>query len=298
MSTIKEYELTNGDYKLKFLNIGAVITEYCYKCQNIVLSFENLDSYKHNSTFMGAIVGRTAGRVRDGKIEGKTLPLNQDGKHNLHGNELNYMFYDVQICENVAVLSAFDPEGAFPGNAQITIKYELTDQGLKQTISASSDKPTVFNMTNHSYFNLSRQSILDHYLQVEADAVLKLDEDLLPVGTIDVKGTAFDFNQSRLIRDSFKQSHEQFEYSKFIDHPYKLNGKILLQSNNLQLSIETDQDYLVVYAGNYIGDETNPLKDNMNIDNYGICLETQAAPGTIDLVTEYSATTYYKLSAK
>ncbi len=296
MKEIKEYELNYGDYKLKFLNIGAVITEFSYKGNDVVLSFEDKESYRKNSTYMGSIVGRSAGRIRDGKLDKWTLPLNQDEKHNLHGNHIHYKFYDADISPNKATLSLYDEEGDFPGNASIKVIYELTEDGLVQTFECSSDKPTVFNMTNHSYFNLSGESILDHILLIEADRVLELDEDLLPVGKIDVANTAFDFRKPRLIRESFNQYHDQFEYSKFIDHPFELNGKVELVANNYKLAIDTDQDYLVVYAGNYIGDEKNKLNNEMNKDYRAICLETQAAPGTTALVTEYKATTKYKIS--
>lgn len=298
MEQIKEYCLECGDYRLKFLNIGAVITEYSYKDNNVVLSFENLESYKKNSTFMGSVVGRSAGRIRDGKIEGGTLPLNQDGKHNLHGGDIHYKFYDVEIDEATATLTLNDPEGDFPGNAVITIKYELSENGLTQTLVAKSDKPTVFNMTNHSYFNLGQDRILEHKLCISSDTVLELDEDLLPVGRIDVTGTAFDFNEPKQIGKAKEEGHDQFKYSKFIDHPYKLNGDkaIALSNDSLKLEITTDQDYLVVYCGNYLGDEQNILKDDMNKDYHAICLETQAAPGATDLVSEYKAITNYKIT--
>ncbi len=299
MQEIVEYTIQKGNYKLKFLNIGAVITEYSYKNQNIVLAFKDYESYRNNSTYLGSIVGRSAGRIRDGEIEGWRLPLNQDRKHNLHGNDLHYRFYDVAVKESSAVLTLVDPEGDFPGNATIGVKYSLTEDGLIQEISATSDKPTVFNMTNHSYFNLNHNtSILNHKLQIEADQVLQLDEDLLPIGTIEVAGTAFDFNTPKQINDALEQGHDQFKYTKFIDHPFKLTGKIGLENDELKLEIETDQDYVVVYAGNYIGDETNRLKCDMNKDYYAICLETQAAPGNCDLTTEYKSITKYKLSSR
>lgn len=298
MEEIIEYELKYGDYKLKFLNIGAVITELSYKENNLVLSFEDLESYRNNSTFMGSVVGRSAGRIRDGKLEGWTLPLNQDGKHNLHGNHIHYKFYGVEIEGQSATLTLNDPEGDFPGNAVITIKYELSENGLTQTFVAKSDKPTVFNMTNHSYFNLGKESILEHKLYISSDTVLELDEDLLPIGTINVNGTAFDFNETKQIGKSKALGHDQFKYSKFIDHPYELKDEktIILSNDSLKLEITTDQDYLVVYCGNYIGDEQNKLKNDMNKDYHAICLETQAAPGTTDLVTEYKAVTNYKIS--
>lgn len=294
---IKEYTIEYGDYKLKFLNIGAVITEFSYKGNNIVLSFDDLESYRNNSTYMGSIVGRSAGRIRDGRIEGWTLPLNQDGKHNLHGNALHYKFYDVELDGNSGILKLDDPEGDFPGNAKIEIKYTLTNEGLVQEINAKSDKPTVFNMTNHSYFNLNNNGdILNHKLQIESDVVLELDADLLPIGEIKVEGTAFDFNQPKRIKSAKEQGNEQFKHTKFIDHPYQLNGSIILCGDSLKLEIDTDQDYIVVYCGNYIGDEKNILKNNMNKDYHAICLETQHAPGTTELINEYNAKTIYKLS--
>lgn len=298
MDEIKEYTINYGDYVLKFLNIGAVITEFSKDNSNVVLSFEDNESYRNNTTFMGSIVGRTAGRIRGGKIGERILPLNQDGKHNLHGNALHYRFYDVETTENTATLMLVDPEGDFPGNASITIKYELTNEGLTQTITGSSDKQTIFNMTNHSYFNLGQESILEHKLCIPSDTVLELDEDLLPVGTNDVRGTVFDFNQPKYIREVKEQGHDQFKYSKFIDHPFKLCGdkRINLSDDNMQLEITTNQDYVVVYCGNYLGDETNQLNNGMNKDYHAICLETQAAPGSIDLVTEYQAITKYKIT--
>lgn len=297
MQEIKEYEISYNDYKLKFLNIGAVITEYSLNGHNVVLSFEDYTNYQNDSTYLGSVVGRSAGRIRDGKIEGWQLPRNQDGKHNLHGNDIHYKFYDVRVEDSKAVLTLNDPEGDFPGNATIQITYELTDEGLVQSFSATSDKPTVFNMTNHSYFNLNGTGdILNHQLQIEANEVFELDEDLLPVGVIKVEGTAFDFNQPKQISAAKRQGHDQFAYSKFIDHPFKLSGKIELSGDAYKLNIETDQDYLVVYTGNYIGDEANKILGHLNKDYHAVCLETQDAPGTTTLVTEYCATTKYKLS--
>lgn len=297
MSEIKEYQIEYDNFKLKFLNIGAVITEFSYKGHNIVLNFKEFEGYQENSTFLGSIVGRSAGRIRDGKIDGWQLPKNQDGKHNLHGNGLHYKLYDVQIIGSSAILTLNDPEGDFPGNAQIQIKYTLSDQGLVQEFNANSDKPTVFNMTNHSYFNLNgNDEILEHQLQIESDIVLELDEDLLPIGELAVEGTAFDFNTPKQIKVAKEQGHDQFKYSKFIDHPYKLKGAITLLGEKLKLEIDTDQDFVVVYCGNYLGDESNLINGDMNNDYYAICLETQHAPGSTSLVTEYSSKTIYKLS--
>lgn len=298
MREIREYQIEYNQFKLKFLNLGAVITEYSYNGQNVVLEFEEKTSYLNNNTYLGSVVGRSAGRIRDGEIDGWQLPKNQDGKHNLHGNALHYKFYEVETKENQATLTLKDPEEDFPGNAIIQIKYLLTDDGLVQEINATSDKPTVFNMTNHSYFNLNGGGpILDHQLQIEAKQVLELDIDSLPIGIINTAGTAFDFNQPKLIGAAKAQGHSQFEYTDFIDHPFKLDGQIKLTGDKLQLEIETDQDFVVVYCGNFLGDEVNPIKGGMNKQYHAICLETQHAPGTTNLETEYSSKTKYKISA-
>ncbi len=296
---IKEYTIVNGDYRLKFLNLGAVITEYSYKEQNIVLSFEDNNSYLNNSTYMGAVVGRTAGRIKNATIGTWKIPVNFNGKHNLHGNDLHLRYYEVQAKDNSAELKLYDKEGDFPGNANIKIQYTLTDEGLEQIIDAYSDTPTVFNFTNHAYFNLDQtKSILDHNLQIPAQKVGQLDSDLLPINDVSLEGTAFDFNDEKLIRQAYEQGDKQFKYSKFIDHPYKLagDGNIILKSDKLKLKISTNQDYVVVYCGNYIGEEVNKLKGGMNKDYSAICLETQKRPNDTELVTHYMSKTLYKLT--
>lgn len=291
---IKEYTITNGEMRLSVLNVGGVITELSRNNQNIVIKFEDYASYLDNSMFLGAVVGRSAGRIRNGKIGDYQIPINFNGKHNLHGNDLHLKFYQVEVSDNQIICTLNDPAGPFPGNAKIQIKYKLLTDRLVQTFTATSDEPTVFNMTNHAYFNLNmKKSILDHKLHLEADVVGELDSDLLPVADIPVENTAFDFNTPRKISDSFAQGHSQFAFSKYIDHPFKKTGIIKLTYDTTSLEIVTDQDYVVAYLGNYVGDEINKFANTTNADYQAICLETQNRPNTIDLVTEYKATTEY-----
>lgn len=294
---IIEYTIEHGNMRLSVLNLGAVITNLSYKNQNIVAKFKDYQSYLNNSTYLGGIIGRSAGRIRNGKVGDFTIPINFKEKHNLHGNNLHLKFYDVDASGNKIICTLDDPAGDFPGNAKITVTYTLLADRLVQEFSGVSDEPTVFNMTNHTYFNLSsNKSILKHKLQIQANDVCELDEDLLPIGTIPTKGTAFDFNNYRLIEESYQQGHSQFQFSKFIDHPFKINGQVKLCCDNLQLEVVTDQPYVVTYAGNYVGDETNEFDNLENKDYSAICLETQDCPNTVNFVTDYYAKTEYILS--
>ncbi len=297
MKKIIEYKLRYGRYRLKFLNIGAAITEYSIDNTNVVLAYEDLESYRKNDICLGVVVGRTAGRIREGKLSNWQLPLNENGKHNLHGNQLHRRFYEVEIIGCKAILTLHDKEGDFPGNADIKIVYELTKTGLKQTIDCSSDKSTIFNMTNHSYFNLGQNTVLSHELRIDADSYLSLDIDNLPIEKKSVKKSVFDFTNWKLIAAAKLKSEPQFAYTKFLNHPYKLDGSIYLRADNISLEVKTDCEYAVIYTGNYLSNCTSKIIDNRNNDYSGICIETQAAPGTIDLSSTYKSVTFYNLNS-
>lgn len=298
---IVEYELIYKDYRLKFLNIGAAITEYSIAGHNIVLSFVDKENYRDNTLNLGAIVGRNSGRIRGGKIDGWQLPKNQDNRHTLHGGRtFQYSIYDVEIIsKSHARLSVIDSEGAFPGEAKIQIDYELIAGGLSQTITAQSDKPTILDFTNHSYFNLDMPNTIEnHTLKIPTAVVHELDADLLPVGDLKYKNSALDFTTGRTINSSLKQQDKQFKYSKGIDHPFKITNNPLLETDKYKLEIKTDCDYLIVYSGNYIADEIHKLNLNMNKDYGAICLETQGKPGDITLKKASTTKTLFLLSSK
>lgn len=294
---IKEYAIKSDNLEVKFLNLGAIITEINYKGKNRVLNFENYDSYKDNSMYLGAIVGRTAGRIRDGVYPGGKLKLNFLNKHNLHGNDLNCKYYDVELKQNGAILRLTDLEGEYLGDAMFEVEYKINDRELTQTIKGISNKPTLMNMTNHTYFNLnSDKEILNHNLQIDANKVGQLDGEMITTKFVDVVNTAFDFRQSRKIKSSLEQGDPQFEISGFIDHPFMLEGNIALAGEDCKLEILTNQPYVVVYAGSQIERETNVLENDMNHKFAGICLETQKCPGDIELITEYESITKYKFT--
>ncbi len=296
-NNIKQYTIEKGKYQLKVLNIGAVITEFSINGKNIVLAYKDYNDYLTNTMYLGCVVGRTAGRIKNGEFHNYQLSKNFLGKHNLHGNNLHTRFYDVEEIENGVQLTLYDEEGEYPGNAHITIKYTLTNEGLVQEIFGESDKETLFNFTNHSYFNLNlNEDIKNLNLQIEADNVWSLCNESLPKELIDVKGSAFDFKTSKKISENLEISNEQFETTRFIDNPYKLNGNVILSNDEgLQLTIKTNQPYVVVYTGNYIGDEDVNFLNSNKFQRAGICLETQKVPGDITLVKDYYSKTVFEL---
>lgn len=294
---IVEYTIEHNGYKLKVLNIGATITEYSLDGHNICLSFADIEAYRENELYAGSIVGRTAGRIKDGCVGDWQLPKNYLETNNHHGNNLHLAFYDVQVGENYIELSLNDPEGDYPGNATITVRYTLGDDGLCQDITAESDRPTLFNFTNHSYFNLDiGNSVLGHNLQIDGDEYGHLDEQMFVQELRPVTNTAFDFQTKRTIGSSSSLNDEdQFAITKFIDHPFKLNGKLCYSNDKYQLTVETSSDYVVIYAANYLGECKSALKNSEPIDYRAICFETQKLPGDKKLVTNYHSQTFYQL---
>ncbi len=299
-NNIKEYTIEKNNYRLKVLNIGAIITEYSINNKNITLKYDNYNYYLTNQMHLGAIVGRTAGRIENGKFGEYQLNKNFLNKHNLHGNSLNHRFYDVKEIVDGIELSLYDEEGVYPGNAKITVRYTLTNEGLLQEIIGESDKPTLFNLTNHTYFNLNPNNhIKDLNLRVDADEVWTLCPDSLPKELIKVENTAFDFRKTKKINENFKIDNEQFKITKFIDNPFKLNGNIELSSDDgLKLTVSTNQPYVVIYTGNYIGEEIISFENSEVFDYAGICLETQKVPNDTVLIKDYYSKTLFKLEDK
>ncbi len=294
---ITEYTLTHKGYTLKVLNIGAVITEYSLDGHNIVLNFKDYNDYLTNSMYLGAIVGRTAGRIKDGKFGEHQLKKNFLDKHNLHGNDIHINEYQVQEIENGIKLTMTDPECEYPGNILIEVIYELSDSGLKQTIKASSDKPTLLNLTNHSYFNLDLgQPITDLNFKVDSDYVWLLDDESLPLEKVNTTNTPFDFKQLKPIKDNLGLELKQFDTTRFIDNPFILNGDVTLSSETHKLVVKTNQEALVCYTGNYIDDEPYTFGNSDKFRHAAICLETQKVPGNTDMVTEFVSVTEFNLS--
>lgn len=292
------------------LDYGCIITEIRVpdskgKIENVVLGFDNLEDYPQHSPYFGAVVGRVAGRIKDGSfsLDGKEyiLAKNNNGNH-LHGGlkGLDQAIWDAKVhAEGPVAKIEFtyesrDGEEGYPGNVSLRTVYTLTDENeLIVEFFGTTDKKTILNMTNHTYFNLSgnaKTTILNHTLRMDCEKFLELDENLIPTGKLlDVEGTAFDFRKGRKLSEGPASSHKQnLLAGKGYDHPFvleKTSGaaiELRCEENGRKVEVETNQPAVVVYTSNQMeGDFL--LSGNVKPEPYlAICLETQNYPDAIN----------------
>lgn len=296
-------------FALTAINYGATLIAWDTpdkdgQFRNIVLGFDNWDDYAQNHTYYGATIGRIAGRIGKGRftLDGKDYQLetNQKGNH-LHGGirGLDQLVWDYELREGDTEASILfrctDPDGSngYPGQLEVEVLYTLTESSeWRLEYHARSDQPTLFNPTNHTYFNLSREAgrdIREHQLLVDANRVAELDETLLPTGTfLEVTGTPFDFREPVPIRQAAEGDHPQLELAGGgLDHPFLLNHSdgfdVVLADPDSGRSIrmKTDRDAVVIYTHNAGSDDY--LIGGQPVPVYaGIALETQTLPDAIN----------------
>ena len=270
------------------------------KFEDVVLAFDTLDEIVEKDEYFGAVCGRFANRIKNGKfkIDGSEylLAIN-NGTNALHGgvDAYNSKVWDVvSATENKLVLALFSPDGeeGYPGSLQITLTYELTnDNALSIHYEATTDKPTVIGLTQHSYFNLKgagNGTIKDHLLQVNADFYTVLDESFAPSGEIQpVQASAFDFRMPVVIGERI--DHEAFVPGWGIDNNWCLRkeqpgdcataGFIYEPQSGRKMEVLTTQPGMQVYTANWIEKQT--AKDGKTYDRQdAVCLETQSFPNS------------------
>lgn len=271
---------------------------------NIVLGFNQLDEYVQNRPYYGATVGRVAGRISQGmfSIDGKSYQVsqNENGNH-LHGGfqGLDTKLWNFETKKRAheasIIFSCEDKNGSngYPGNITVEVTYTLTDENeWKVAYSASTDQPTLFNPTNHVYFNLHEdisKNILDHQLFVNADTYAELGENNNPTGRLlCVEDTPFDFRKTAPVSQSTESEHPQAKKVKGLDHPFVLNSKtdqldasIFDEETGRKIEMTTDQAAVVIFLHN--GKAEGYTLNGQPIEAYaGITLETQALPDAIN----------------
>lgn len=290
------------------INYGCIITNIMVpdqngQMENVVLGFDTIEDYEKHSPYFGAVIGRVAGRIKGGtfELDGAPYQLEKNNMGNaLHGGKKGFdkKVWEVDVKsedeESSVVYRSISQDGeeGYPGNVEIKVTYCLSNANeLTISYEAVSDKKTLLNVTNHSYFNLSgdlKRDILNHALKVKSDSFLGLDDELIPTGEVlSVANTSFDFRESRMIQDGVSSSHDQnILAGNGYDHPFLLsengNQEIVLsdEGSGRVLTIETDQPAVVLYTGNQLSSNFE-IRGVQSQKYLGICLETQGLPDSI-----------------
>ena len=308
---INQYILKNANgMQITVINYGGIITSWKAKdrdgsYEDIVLGFDNLSDYESSSPYFGALIGRYGNRIKEGKfsLDGVdyTLEVN-NGENHLHGGVKGFdkVIWEVEkeVKESSASLIltyiSTDMEEGYPGNLDVKVIYTLTnDDELKVRYEAETDKKTIVNLTQHSYFNLSAnlsRDILAHQITIDADSFLPVDKTLIPSGELrDVEGTPFDFRVPKRVGDDINEDYTQLTFGNGYDHCWVLNnqneGVRFVASaydtlSGRSLEIFSDQPGIQFYSGNFL-DGTLKSKDGGNYEfRSGFCLETQHYPNS------------------
>ena len=266
--------------------------------RDVVLGFDNIAAYQKYSSNYGATIGRYANRIAKGRfvLDGDTIQLDLNDKlgNNMHGGKPGWayrVFDAVQKDSATLVLTYVSPDGEshFPGTVQVEVAYHLTDDNaLDIAYTAVTDRPTVINMTNHSFFNLSGKpstAITDHIMWMAADSVMTIDSTVVPTGNfMVVQGTPFDFTEAKPIGQAIDSvENDQIRYGLGYNHNWVLRSgdrdkpvaSLYSPVSGILLEILTDEPCMQIYTGNY-QDGTHIGKKRVAYPYRGaICLEPQ-----------------------
>ena len=287
MEEIKIYTLENKFLKVEFLNLGAIIKKIEFKDKNVVLGYEDIEKYRENPAYLGAVIGRAAGRIKDGllKLDNTEYQLDKNNNgNNLHGgkNSISHRFWNVQNIENGLCFSikSSNLDNGYPANIEIKVSYILNNNELLIKYFVTTDNLTYLNLTNHSYFNLSGDSdntIYEDILKIDSNYLIGINENSIPCETINLDSNIFDFREDKKLKEFFKADNEQKTIANNgIDHPYVFNkeiGKLEIKNleSGIKMSVETNNPAVVIYTANY-------LQDIGFKKHSAICFETQEVP--------------------
>ncbi|MGX7137074.1 aldose epimerase family protein [Enterococcus silesiacus] len=329
------YSLTNDNgLTMNVTNLGARIVDLIVPVngeeRNIVLGFGSEEEYRTKDMYFGATIGRVAGRIKHGSFsigdQNYQLPVSSENGHTLHGGAESFeaKIWDVEVQEKndqVAILFSYvspNGENGFPGELKAHVTYSLTNNNeWIIDYQAETDQPTLYNPTNHVYFNLTgdvTQSVSEHELIVDADRFAVVDSDTTVTGELhSVEETPFDFRESKSMNQVFETSYEQNTLVNGLDHPFLLNQigfnkpQAIITAPKQDLSVEmyTDRPAVVIFTAQF-GETAPEVRGKKLVNHGGLTLETQVSPGAIefdgfgDIIlypeTRYKSRTVYKIN--
>jgi aldose 1-epimerase len=301
------YTLTDGPYEARISTYGGIVVSLKVPDRNgqfadVVLGFDDLDGYVNNNNdpkggaFIGAIIGRYGNRIAHGSftLDGHkySLPKN-NGDNTLHGgpHAFNNVVWKAKAIPNGVELHYLSKDGdaGFPGNLSTTVRYTLKKGDLRIEYTATTDKDTVVNLTNHSYFNLSgKENILDHVLTLHASRFTPVDANMIPTGELrPVENTPFDFRKPTAVGARIDANDEQLHLGRGYDHNWVLDnktgelaeaGEVYDPNSGRVLKVLTDQPGVQVYSGNFLDGSIKGKGGKPYLQHGAICLETQHFP--------------------
>lgn len=298
------YTLTSGNLEVRLTDFGAHLVgvrapDRAGNVADVVLGFDSLDSYLRGSNgYQGALVGRFGNRIAKGRfaIDGVTyqIPVN-NGPNALHGGPVGFDRYlwKAREADGGVEFTHVSPDGdmGFPGALTARVRYTLAGNTLRLDYSATTDKPTILNLTNHSYFNLrgdEEGDILGHVAELAADRYTPVDAGQIPTGEIaPVAGTPLDFRTPHAIGARIGDNFEQLKLSRGYDHNFVVNGaagtlrraaRVTEPEHGRTLTVETTQPGVQFYTGNFLDGTVTGRHGKKYQQRAGFCLETQRFP--------------------
>lgn len=333
------YTLTNAlGSEAKIINYGAILVSLKVadrdgKLRDVVLGYDDLAGYVKDKDFFGSTVGRYGNRIGAGKftLDGKAYQLDvNNGPNHLHGGAHGF-YKNLWKAEPVKgkagpgvklTLVSKDGDQGYPGTVTLTVTYTLTrENGLRIDYLGTTDKPTILNPTNHSYFNLSgdaTHTILDEELTIDADKTTPVDATLIPTGKLaDVTGTPMDFRKPTKIGARIDAKDEQLGFGKGYDHNWVLStpskkvrkvAELFDPTSGIDMQVLTDQPGLQFYSGNFLNGTIHGKAGTAYQLRTALCLEPQVFPDSPNHPSfpsavlrpgqRYHQTTIYQFSAR
>ncbi|MFE2644912.1 aldose epimerase family protein [Streptomyces nigra] len=306
---VHSWSLANGGTRMKVLSYGGVVQSLEVpdrrgRLANVSLGFRSLDDYVDSSPYFGALIGRYGNRIGKGRftLDGRTYQVDvNDGENSLHGGAQGFdkRVWDVEPFTKGADvglhlhLTSRDGEMGYPGTLRVKVTYTLTRYGdWRIDYAATTDRPTVVNLTSHVYWNLAGEgsgSIEGHRLKIDGSRYTPVDAGLIPTGEqARVAGTPFDFRRAKTVGEDLRVAHQQLLYGQGFDHNWVLDKGIsprpewaaTLQdpSSGRTLRIATTEPGLQFYSGNFLDGTLVGTGGRVYRQGDGLCLETQHFP--------------------
>jgi len=300
------WNIEAGDIKASITDFGASIVsilspDLSGDLTDVVLGYDNLDGYINDRIYAGATVGRVANRIDEGRftLDGVTYQLARNrGEVHLHGgtkgfNKALWQSKSTEMQDGICIEMTYmspDGEEGYPGNLLVKTDYTIRkDNTIRIDFYAQSDKKTIVNLTNHSYFNLAGHGdILDHELWLNSEYFLPMNKNMVPIGAeLSVKNTPMDFHKPTRVGERINDNYHQLKLAGGYDHNYVISGdtsKIRIGAvltepvSGRRMEVFTSQPGMQFYSGNFLDGSVCGKKGVMYQKRSALCLETQHFP--------------------